>query len=244
MSSMMSAPDFDLEEIEDSLVTEDDEPVDNLFSAKQQRLLVETLYTAWTPPPKEPNEDEDDIPAKIPRPFLADANVGIFHSVHEKPMVPDMFLSLDVELKSEWIASKHRSYFIWRFGKPPEVVVEIVSNRKGGEMDSKRKKYAQIGIQYYVVFDPFNELKGEPLYVYEFGFGKRYRRWDDYSLPDVGLSLMLWQGIYEEREDVWLRWLDAEGNLIAYAKEYADMPTGPETLPIRLNNAPIKPKWN
>ena len=40
-----------MEEQEAKLVTEDDKPVDNLFSAQQQRLLVETLYTGWTPPP-------------------------------------------------------------------------------------------------------------------------------------------------------------------------------------------------
>ena len=31
----------------ESLVTEDDTPVDHLLSAKQQRLLVESLYTSW-----------------------------------------------------------------------------------------------------------------------------------------------------------------------------------------------------
>lgn len=30
-----------------AMVTEDDEPVDNLFSEKQQRLLVESLYAGW-----------------------------------------------------------------------------------------------------------------------------------------------------------------------------------------------------
>ena len=29
------------------LVTEDDEPLDNLPSEKQQRLLTETLYSSW-----------------------------------------------------------------------------------------------------------------------------------------------------------------------------------------------------
>lgn len=31
----------------DDLVTEDDTPVDNIFSAKQHRLLVEPLYSSW-----------------------------------------------------------------------------------------------------------------------------------------------------------------------------------------------------
>ena len=48
----------------DNLVTEDDTPGDDLFSAKQQRLLVESLYASWAGP-------EDGCP------FLADANVGV-----------------------------------------------------------------------------------------------------------------------------------------------------------------------
>jgi len=64
------------------IITEDDTPVDNMFSAKQQRLLVEPLYTSW----------------QAGRPFIADANVGVFRSPHLPPIVPDMFLSLDVEI--------------------------------------------------------------------------------------------------------------------------------------------------
>jgi hypothetical protein len=45
-----------------ALVTEDDTPVDNLFSAKQQRLLVEPLYTSWS------GSGEG-------RPFLVEANL-------------------------------------------------------------------------------------------------------------------------------------------------------------------------
>jgi len=59
----------------DHIVTEDDEPVDNLFSEKQQRLLAAPLYTAaWCP--------EGDK-------FLAASNVGIFPSVREPPIGGD-----------------------------------------------------------------------------------------------------------------------------------------------------------
>jgi len=44
------------------LVIEDDTPVDNLQSEKQQRLLVEPLYSSKA----------------LPSPFLAAANVGLF----------------------------------------------------------------------------------------------------------------------------------------------------------------------
>ena len=107
------------------LITEDDSPVDNLFSEKEQRLLTEPLYSSWVGPGEG-------------RPFLASSNVGIFSMVRTPPIVPDMFLSLDVEMPENWWDKSRRSYFIWEFGKPPELVIEIVSNWEGGE-DSENK---------------------------------------------------------------------------------------------------------
>ncbi len=204
----------DFAEAVKNLVTEDDEPVDNIFSAQQQRLLVQSLYSGWTPPP------DEDAPEEV-RPFMADANVGIFSSPFLPPIVPDAFISLDVERPAGWELEEFRAYYIWHFEKVPDVVVEIVSNRKGGEMESKRKRYARLGVTYYVVFDPFRVLKGDELYVYEPGFGNRYRRRRDTKLPDVGLSVTLWNGVFEEAEATWLRWCDADGKLLPTAYEYA-----------------------
>ncbi len=98
------------------LVTEDDTPAGNLPSEKQRRLLVEPLYSSW----------------KTDQMFVAAANVGIFNAVNRPPLVPDIFLSLDVQIADNWWDKEHRSYFIWEFGKPPDIVVEVVSNNKGG----------------------------------------------------------------------------------------------------------------
>lgn len=78
-----------------------------------------------------------------------------FTGLHLPPLVPDMFLSLDVRVGDEdWWLKENRSYFIWVHGKPPDVVVEVVSNEKGGELDRKMREYAWMGIPYYVVYDP------------------------------------------------------------------------------------------
>jgi hypothetical protein len=58
------------------LVTEDDTPVDNILSEKQQRLLTESLYGTW-PGPEEC--------ASGHRGFMAMANVGLFYALHEPP---------------------------------------------------------------------------------------------------------------------------------------------------------------
>src|SRR5262245_42046609 len=113
----------------ENLVTEDDEPVDNMLSAMQMRLLVTPLYDSWIPLPSEESPGEK-------RSVLATTNVGVFHSPYEPPVVPDMLLSMDIEPFDPGLREK-RSYFLWEIDKPPEVVVEIVSNTKGHELDEK-----------------------------------------------------------------------------------------------------------
>lgn len=189
-----------------NLVIEDDRPVDNIFSAKLQRLLVEILYTSWGK-----------------RNFFADANVGVFFALKQPPLVPDMFLAVDVENPPNLHEQKHRTYLVWEFGKSPDVVVEIVSNRKGHELDSKLRDYARIGVTYYVVFDPLEKLGTKLLYIYvlreghyeELAAASGGRFW----LPQVELGLQVWQGSYEGTDNIWLRWCDRTGNLLPTGAE-------------------------
>ena len=211
----------DWEDFTENIVTEDDEPVDNLFSEKQQRLLARSLYSSWNPPNPEKS--------KKPRKFLAAANVGVFFSRHEQPLVPDFFLSLDVEPHADWYTKEHRSYFVWEFGKVPELALEIVSNRKGGEINGKLKNYARMGVMYYVVFDPLQHLSENVLTVYELGFGKRLRPREDSQLPELELSLQLWNGKFEGKEGAWLRWYDAKGKLIQTGEERVGQAEGRAT---------------
>lgn len=185
------------------LVTEDDTPVDNLFSAKQQRLLTSSLYSSWQG-----------------KAFLAEANVGIFHSTSAPPIVPDAFVSLDVQPPENWWEKKNRSYFVWKFGKPPEVVVEIVSNREGEELGNKLNLYAQIRVSYYIVHDPIQQLSDSPLRVYELR-GMRYFETTETWLEQVGLGVTLWEGEFEGRQDTWLRWCDREGHILLTGDERA-----------------------
>lgn len=128
------------------LVTEDETPVDNLISEKQQRFLTTCLYSS--------------LSRNVP--FLATANVGLFYGLKQPPLVPDVLLSLEVSVAKDWSQKQNRSYFVWQFGKPPEVAIEIVSNTVGNELGSKLKDYARAGVAYYVVFDPLQFLE-EPV---------------------------------------------------------------------------------
>jgi Uma2 family endonuclease len=191
--------------------TEDDTPVDNIFSEKQQRLLAESLNGSWNPG----------------RPFVAFANVGIFYGINIPPVVPDMFLSLDAKVAEDVWKKENRSYFVWEFGKPPEVVVEVVSNKKGGEADAKMEIYARIGVWYYVIFDPLRFVQKDELRIYELSVGQYIPKMDRW-LGKAGLGVTVWDGLYEGTQARWLRWCDKDGNLV---------PTGSESARLERENA-------
>ena len=134
--------------------------------------------------------------------------------------MPDVFLRLDVRLAEDWWAKENRSYFFWEFGGPPDVVIEIVSNKEGGEDTRKLREYARIKVQYYVIYDPERLLSQQTLRVYELR-GRAYQPVDPIWLPDAELGLTLWQGIFEDGTGEWLRWLDRAGNLIPTGAERA-----------------------
>jgi hypothetical protein len=179
------------------LVIEDEAPVDNFLSAKLQRLLVEILYSSWAS-------------LGMTRPFVADADIGIFGSVSQPPIVPDVFVSLDVEAPQDFRQKKNRTYLVWEFGKSPDVVVEIVSNREGNELGRKLGDYGRLGVAYYVVFDPLQQLGDELLRVFGLREGQ-YVALAEPWLEQVGLGLTLWEGEFEGVRTTWLRWCVARG---------------------------------
>ena len=213
------------------LEIEDDTPVDNFQSAQQQRLLIDALYSS-TP---------------IPLPFIAEADVGVFYQLKGDPIVPDVLLSLGVKRAEDFSQRENRTYFVWQFGKVPDVCVEIVSNQEGDELDlsqksrrkgktrSKKDLYAQLGVPYYVVFDPLRQLQGEQAMAEAI-----LRVWtisptgyteltpasgilstgESVWLDGVGLGLTLWEGAYEEETSrLWLRWCDQEGQVVPTGAE-------------------------
>lgn len=186
------------------LVTEDDTPVDNFASEKQQRFLVGTLYSSAQQ-----------------QTFLAASNVGIYHTDGQPAIVPDVFLSLDVQMPENWWDKQNRSYLVWKFGKPPEVVLEIVSNKVGDELGNKLKIYEHMRVIYYIVYDPTQQLGQQVLRIHELR-GMRYSETSETWLAQVGLGLTLWEGEFESRQDVWLRWCYQDGNFLLTGDERAE----------------------
>ncbi|MDC0835278.1 hypothetical protein CKA32_006277 [Geitlerinema sp. FC II] len=194
--------------VPDEAIVDTRMPVDDFASAKQKRLLTDSLYTSLRG-----------------QPFLVEANVGILHTQGQPLVVPDLILSLDVN--TSWWQQRHSPYFIWQFGKSPDLVLEIVSDRYGDELGSKLATYERLRVSYYVVFDPDKLIGEATLTVYElrgkcyFEIAKIDRDGKSIWLEQVGLGLLLWQGDFEEKENLWLRWCDRESHVLPTGFELA-----------------------
>jgi hypothetical protein len=213
----------------DNLVIEDGKPVDSIFVEKQHRLLADTLYNGW----EGPGEG---------RSFLVLANVGLFFAEKEPPLAPDVMLSLDVPANRDLSRKENRSYLTWVMGKPPKVVLEFVSDKVGGETTHKFKKYADIGVTYYVIFDPRNRLGEGIVRVFALREGV-YEPINMAWLPAVSLGLVLWEGNYENQSARWLRWCDKQGKPIPTGRERAERAEQRAArLAARLRELGIEPK--
>lgn len=179
--------------------TENDDPVDNIFSEIQQRLLIDPLFAnKWTE-----------------RDFWASANVGIYYAINEPPVVPDMFLSLDLRKPKDWFKKENKCYYTWKAGKAPELVVEVISNKVGKENKEKLDKYAQMGVLYYILVDPHLNLYEERLTVLVLE-QKQYKKLDSdyFYMPEIELGMMIWEGLFEEEKAPWARWCSKEGEVL------------------------------
>lgn len=192
----------------DDVVIDDGAPVDGIITEKSMRLLTEPLYASWPGPGDG-------------RPFAVLANVGLFHAIKEPPIIPDVMLTLDVDWPQDLSQKQYNSYFVWVIGKFPEMAVEIVSNREGGEDTTKMAKYEKLKILYYVIFDPDDLLGGGVLRAFQFN-GRKYQPTSPDWLEELGLGLKLWDGEYEGHCGTWLRWCDHNGRVIPTGAERAD----------------------
>ena len=130
-------------------------------------------------------------------------------------------LSLDVRLGTDLSRRENRSYYVWELGKPPDVVFEFVSDRRGDEASLKKTQYARIRVAHYVIFDPQNRLREGVLRSFELINGA-YEPMKAHYFPLVGLGVTLWEGSYEDQPYQWLRWCDAQGQLVPTGAERAE----------------------
>jgi len=188
------------------MILEDDEPLDSFINEKQQRLLTTVFYSG--------------AELGIQEPFVAAANVGLFATPAKPGIAPDAFLSLGIHAGEDWWQRKVRSYLFWEFGKPPDIVIEVISPTPGNELDSKLRDYAELRVPYYVVYDPLRKVGENTLRVFELR-GRSYVAKTDSQFPDCNIGLTLWEGSFEGINATWLRWCYPNGEVIPTGDELA-----------------------
>lgn len=134
--------------------------------------------------------------------------------------VPDVPPTLDGNLR--------RSYVMWRELMPPLIVLEFVSGDGSEERDRTPRK-GKFWIYERIIRPAFYgiyEVKKAQVEVYHlvedrFELAAPNHR-GHYPIAQIKVELGIWQGVYQGVELPWLRWWDAEGNLIPAAEERAE----------------------
>ncbi|UZQ53860.1 Uma2 family endonuclease [Trichothermofontia sichuanensis B231] len=190
----------------EELPCSDDTPVDNEDQNSLPNLLLFMLASLWA-------ERMD---------WYFGVDMAIYHTTGEDPripVVPDAFLSLGVERRKG--GRSRRSYATWEEnGVVPTLVLEMVSHKPGGEYGAKQEIYRQLGVLYYVIYNPefWQRDRHQPFEVYRLVDGQYQQVFSTaeadhpYWFPEVGLGLGFRQQRLGGIEQEILVWYDAQGN--------------------------------
>jgi Uma2 family endonuclease len=118
-----------------------------------------------------------------------------------------------------------RSYVLWQEYVAPLIVLEFVSGDGSEERDKtpltgKFWVYEQaIRVPFYGIY----EVEKASVEVYHLVDGHYElvpaNERGHYSIPSMGVELGIWQGQYKNSAAPWLRWWDAQGNLLLNSDE-------------------------
>lgn len=139
-------------------------------------------------------------------------------------IVPDAFLALGVTRRKGEFG--RRSYVLAEEQNVvPIFALEYLSHTYGGEYDSKLNIYAQLGVLYYLVYNPEGRRKHNKLELYELRDGQ-YQRSDQaepFWLPQIGLGIGRVQGLLSGIQLEWLTWFDATGTAYPLPEQVAEL---------------------
>jgi len=172
----------------------------------QMMLLIETLRAYWA--------GRDDV--------FVGGNMFVYFSPQQVMTHdfrgPDVFVAQGVEKR------ERKSWVSWREGKPPDVVIELLSESTA-EFDKNEKKQIyqdRLRAPEYFWYDPFS---GELV-----GFALRDGQYQPLASDtegrlvsrQLGLLLTPWHGKYQGVEAQWLRWATLDGQVLPMPEEVAE----------------------
>lgn len=187
------------EELPDS----DETPVDNELQDLIPGLLKAILAMLWA-------ERMD---------WFFGVDMGVYYDGEKPPFVPDGFLSLGVVRIID--RDLRHSYAIWEEKQVPILILEVVSQTYRGEYSTKMEAYANLGVLFYVIYNPQRRHK-QKLEVHRLVNGKyELQSGNPIYLPEIGLGIGCENGSYQSITREWLYWYDETGKRFLTPEERA-----------------------
>lgn len=185
----------------EDLPDSDDTPVDNELQDLIPGLLKTILALIWS-------ERMD---------WFFGVDMGIYYDPDKPAIVPDGFLSIGVPRIID--SDLRLSYVLWEEQKLPIMVLEVVSQTRRGEYTQKKQEYAELGILYYVIYNPLRKRK-QRLEVYKLENGKyQLLPGEAVWLSELNLGIGREEGKYQGITREWLYWYDEQGKRYLTAEE-------------------------
>jgi Uma2 family endonuclease len=207
----------------------DHQPVDNELQILAPFLLRAILSLAWA--------DRAD--------WFMGINLGVYYELNTPAIGPDAFLSLGVPRFRD-NGTLRLSYVVWHENNAmPLWALEIVSKSAGGEYDEKFEIYQEMGVLYYVIFNPehWKRDRHDVFEVYRLERGRYIRQnarqnirqninqpGSPVWMPELGLGIGMAFGSHEGgAARQWLYWYDQQNqklpvpeNVIAMERQRAE----------------------
>ncbi|MCS6815393.1 MAG: Uma2 family endonuclease [Cyanobacteria bacterium] len=192
---------------EEDLPFTDGKPVDSELQTWVPALLATVLTWLW--------RDRTD--------WFFGVNLGLYYDPDLPAVVPDGFLSLGVPFLKN--PNGRLSYLIWQENNiVPLLAIEHVSHKYNGEYDDKLAIYRQVGIPYYIIYNPtyWRRHKRQPLEMYRLIDGDYALQTDEpLWIPEINLGIGRAQGTFRGWQREWLFWFNADGDRILVPEEQA-----------------------
>ena len=186
----------------EELPCSDDTPVDNENQNTIPNWLLAILEAIW-------GQRQD---------WFFAVDLGIYDREAQKKstpaVVPDGFLSVGVQ-RHKREGKGRLSYVLQEENEiVPILALEFVSKTYGQEYHKKMADYAQLGVKYYIIYNPEHSRrdKHEPFEVYKLVNGKyQLQQGEPFWIPEIELGIGRVQGKLGGIMREWLAWHDEAG---------------------------------
>ena len=186
----------------EDLPCSDDTPVDNENQNTLPNWLLAMLEEIW--------RDRQD--------WFFGVDMGLYTREAQQRrtpfVIPDGFLSIGVQRHKR--EGRGRLSYVLKEENDvvPILAVEMVSQTYGQEYHEKFEKYEQLGILYYLIYNPeyTRRHQRQPFELYK-QINGRYQRQagEPIWMPEIGLGIGRVQGLLGGIKREWLAWHDASG---------------------------------